>query len=149
MQNSQNKRGLSSGNSKLLVGIFFGFLLLFGPIDPFGIVGRTVYVIALPCLLWFSLNYFGSKWNAGKIENDRLTRGVVAILAGMLFMGSFFSYAKNYHSECTQSARTGDGGYECVGDYVTAPGPDISGTIILGAFGTIAALFALSKHNED
>ncbi|MDP2637539.1 MAG: hypothetical protein Q8P26_00565 [Candidatus Levybacteria bacterium] len=141
--------GLSSGNRKLLVGILFIVLLLWGPINPYGIIFRIAYLILLPTLLWLSLRHFGRKWDGGKSANDRLTRGILGIIAGVLFVGAYLSFTATYHSECTQSARAGDGGYECVGDYISVPGPNKVGGVMSVAFGIIAAWYAISKRDDN
>src|SRR5437016_2975041 len=101
METSQNKKiGLSSENRKLLVISFFIVLLLWGPIEPYGIVFRTIYLVILPTILWFCLGYFGGKWQADKVANDRLSRGVAGIIAGVFFVGAYLSFTATYHTEC-------------------------------------------------
>jgi hypothetical protein len=141
--------GLSSGNRNLLVGILAILLLLWGPINPYGIVFRIAYLIILPILLWFILKYFGDRWKAGKSTNDRLTRGILGIVAGVFFVGAYLSFTAPYHSQCTQEARTSDGGYECVGDYVSVSGPDKVSGLMSVAFGIIAAWYSISKRDEN
>ena len=41
---------------------------------------------------------------------------------------------RSEHLECTESVRTFDG-QECVGDYVSVPGPDMFGALLWLAFG--------------
>jgi len=139
--------GLSSNNKNLLVVIFFVVLLLWGPINPYGIVIRIAYLAILPTLLWFSLGYFGSKWKADEMANNRLARGVAGIIAGALFVGAYLSFTAPYHNECTQSIRISDGS-ECVGDYISVPGSNRVGTVMLVAFGAAATWLAISKHDD-
>lgn len=149
MTSSENKEsGLSSTNRNLLALLVFVVLLLWGPIALYGMVIRTVYLIVLPALLWFGLRYFGSKWEADELANERLTRGIAGILAGALFVGAYLSFNAAYHSECTQTVRSRDE-YECVGDYVRVPGGDRSGAFILAMFGILATWYAVAKHTED
>src|SRR3989344_3124142 len=115
MKADQNKEnGLSFSNRRLLVVLFFAVLLLWGSVDPFGIYVRTFYLATLPTLFWFILSYFGRKWKTDTLANDRLTRGIVGIVAGALFVGAYLSFTAMHHVECTQSVRTIDGS-ECVG----------------------------------
>ncbi len=51
----QNRFGLSSANRSFIVTIFIVGLLLFGPVQPYGIAIRIAYLIALPTALWFAL----------------------------------------------------------------------------------------------
>lgn len=82
MQDSQNKEtGLSSANINLLVGLLFIVLLLIGPMDPFGIIGRIAYLILLPFSLWFILSYFGKKWTYDAGTNERFTRFIAGTIA--------------------------------------------------------------------
>jgi hypothetical protein len=142
------KLGLSSSNRNLIVTIFFIVLLLWGPINPYGLIIRIAYLIILPILLWFCLGYFGNKWEADEAINDRLNRAIVAMIAGALFVGAYLSFTSNYHTECTQSTRTTDG-TECVGDYRTVKGPDKAGVLIFVAFASIATWYAVSKRNDN
>lgn len=140
--------GLNSNNRNLLVIMLFVILLIWGPIAPYGMVVRIGYLIILPALLWLGLGYVGSKWKADEMANNRLARGVAGIIAGALFVGAFLSFTAPYHTECTQSARTSDG-TECVGDYVSVKGRDLSGTFILVGLGALATWYAISKHEDD
>ncbi|OGE31538.1 hypothetical protein A3C59_05335 [Candidatus Daviesbacteria bacterium RIFCSPHIGHO2_02_FULL_36_13] len=149
MEYRQDKEtGLSSNNRSLLVALFTIVLLIWGPIDPYGMVVRIIYLVALPTVLWFSLGYFGKNWKADNQSNNRLARGIAGIIAGALFVGAYLSFAASYHTECTQSVRTRDGS-ECVGDYVSVPGRDISGTFIYVTLGAVATWYAISKHNDN
>lgn len=149
METGQNKEiGLSSNNRNLIVAIFFVVLLLWGPITPYGLIVRIAYLVVLPIILWFILGYVGNQWKADKSTNNRLTRGIAGIIAGVMFVGAYLSFTAHYHTECTQSVQTRDGS-ECVGDYVTAPGRDISGAIISVALGAVATWYAISKHNDN
>ncbi len=140
--------GLNSNNRNLLVGLLFVVLLIWGPIEPYGMVVRIAYLIALPALLWLGLGYFGSKWKGDELANDRLARGIAGIIAGAFFIGAYLSFTAPYHTECTQSVQTRDG-TECVGDYVTAKGRDVSGAFIQVVFGALATWYAISKHEDN
>jgi len=141
-------RSLSSNNRNFLVMLLFIILLIWGPIEPYGMVVRIGYLIALPTLLWFILGYIGSKWDGDDQSNNRLARGIAGIIAGGLFVGAYLSFTAPYHAECTQSVQTWDGS-ECVGEYVSVKGRDLSGTFILVGLGAMATWYAISKHESS
>lgn len=140
--------GLNSNNRNLLVGLLFVVLLICGPIEPYGMVVRITYLIALPTLLWFGLGYFGSKWEGDELANDRLARGIAGIIAGTLLVGAYLSFTSPYHTECTKTVQTRDG-TECVGDYVTVKGRDLRGTFVLVGLGALATWYAISKDEDN
>jgi len=140
----RKNKGLSEGNTKFIVGIIIGALVLFGPIEPFGLVIRMAYIIITPTLVWYGLRHWGTKWDMDDDANDRLTRALAALIAGALLFGAYLSYTSQYHTECTQYVQTRDG-QECVGDYVTRKGSDRSGAFIKLIGAGFAIWFALSK----
>ena len=143
MSTSQNECiGLSSNNRDLLVGIFFAVLLLWGPVEPFGITIRIAYLLILPGILWFILKYLGNKWRAGDAENRALTRKIVAVIAVALLFRSYLSFTASSHLECTQSIQTREGS-ECVGVYINVPGRDVSGTIVSAILGSFAIWYVI------
>ncbi|MFA6304819.1 MAG: hypothetical protein WCV73_02835 [Patescibacteria group bacterium] len=142
------EKGLNFNNRRLIVIIFVFILLFWGPIEPFGLVIRIAYVILLPILLWYFLKHFGQNWDGGKLANDRLTRGIIGIIAGVLFVGAYFYATSKYHTECTQEIQTRDG-IECVGDYVPVKGPDHVNAIFLVALGITATWYSIFRRNED
>lgn len=144
---SENKIGLSSENRKLLVALLFAILLIWGPIEPYGMIVRTAYLVVLPPLLWFGLGYFTKDLDIDKSTNDRLTRAIAGILAGAFFVGAYLSFTAPYHTACTQEVQTRDG-TECVGDYVGVKGGDRAGAFMLILFGGIASWYAVAKHDE-
>ncbi len=145
MQDQDKELGLSSNNRNLLVVLFATFLLIWGPIEPYGLVVRFAYLLMLPTLLWLGLSYFGRKWKVDQESNDRLTRAVAGIIAGVFFVGAYFAFTAKYHQECTQTVRTSDG-TECVGDYMGVKGPDIAEAVLLITFGAVATWYAVSKR---
>jgi hypothetical protein len=142
--------GLNHHNRALIILVVEALLLLWGPLEPYGIAVRMAYLIVSPILLWFGLGYFGKKWKADHLANDRLKRAIFAMLAGGLFVGTYLAYTSKYHSECTQTVRTRDG-YECVGDYVSVSGSDKVGALVQACFGIMFAWHAVveSKDNKN
>jgi len=149
MENEKKKiKGLSQDNRKLIVAVFTIVLLFWGPVVPYGMVVRIAYLILLPTLLWFILGYLGSKLDTNKITNDRLTRAIVSMIAAALFIGAYFAFTADYHTECDHEVRTGDG-TECIGDYVTVKGNDKVAGVIQLILGGVATWYAVSKHEKN
>lgn len=136
--------GLSDGNRNLIVILVVILLLIFGPIEPYGMVFRSVYLIIIPALIWLVLRYWGKKWGMDELTNDHLNRAIFALVAGMLLAGAYFSLTIKTHLECEQYTRDG----ECVGDYVKVKGPDKSRVIISIIFASTAFWLAISKRIE-
>lgn len=128
--------GLSGENKNLILITFVILLLIWGPIEPYGLVVRIGYLLALPAILLFVLNRLGRKWNAGVEENDRLNRAITGAIAGSLFVGAYLSFTSTHRMECTQEVRTREG-MECVGEYVAVKGRDISGAYIFTVLGGV------------
>ena len=149
MSRSQNEEtGLSQSNRTFIVSVFTIALLLLGTVEPYGMVIRIAYLILLPVALWYGLRYFGSRWRMGELENDRLNRAIAGIIAGVLFVQAFSYWTASHHMECTQEVQTRDG-IECVGDYVTAKGPDRSKAFTVAFFGGLAVWYAITKRSSD
>jgi len=148
MEKDLKKIGLSKENINFIVILITVLLLLFGPIQPYGMIIRITYLIIIPIIIWYSLKYFGSSWNMDKISNDRLNRTLAAIVAGMLLVSAYSSYTTKYHTECDQYIQTRDG-RECVGDYVTVKGADKSGMIMKLIFAGFAIWFSVAKKPEE
>lgn len=122
-----------------LVVLFASILLLWAPIDGSRLWLRTGYLILLPAGLFFALRFAWAAWRPSPETSDRLKRALAATIAGVLFVGAYVASQREYHEACTQSVQTRDG-TECVGDYVTVPGPDRFEILLLiasgvGAFG--------------
>lgn len=116
--------GLSDKNRNYIVGVVFLALLIFGPVQPYGMAIRLGYLAAIPAVLWFALPYVGDMLDMDGQANDRLNRGITAAIAGMLTVAAYQAATAKFHGECTQTVRDGQGGQECVGDIVTVAGPD-------------------------
>ena len=140
--------GLSEKNRNYIVGIVFVALLVFGPIQPYGMVSRTAYLAAIPAILWLALHFVGGKLDMDPFDNDRLGRGITAAIAGMLMVAAYQSATATHHGECTQTVRDGQGGYECVGDIVTVKGPDRGTALMLIVFAGVAFWVAISRESN-
>ena len=147
MEDPQKKSGLSNENIKFIVILTVIFLLLYGPIQPYGLVIRIAYLVIIPTIIWKGLKYFGKTWEMDKVSNDRLNRTLFAIVAGILLVSAYSSHASKYHTECDQYARTRDG-QECVGDYTTVKGPDKSGMIMKLIFAGFAIWLSIAEKPE-
>lgn len=148
MNDTKKEIGLSKENRNFLVSLVFALLLLFGPIDPYGIVIRTIYLIAIPILLYFFLKIFGERWQIDEVSNDYINRTIVSYIAGALLVGAYLSMTAKYHTECNQYVQTRDG-QECVGDYVTVKGSDKSGAFIQIILASFAIWYAVTKRQEE
>lgn len=80
------KRGLNADSIRYLIGFEVGLLVLFGPIQPYGIVIRLLYLILIPTITYFILKYIGKNWDAGELENDRLQRSIIGVGGGLLLL---------------------------------------------------------------
>lgn len=140
--------GLSKKNRNYIVGIVFVALLLFGPVQPYGMVIRVTYLAAIPAILWLALRYVGGKLEMDTIDNDRLYRGITALIAGMLVVAAYQSATATHHGECSQMVRDGHGGYECVGDIVTAKGADRGIAVMWIVFAGVAFWVAIARKSN-
>lgn len=145
--NQESVNGLSDENRKFIVILVIGILLIFGPVEPYGLAIRFAYLIIIPTLTWLALKYWGSKWEIDKQSNDQLNRVIAGGIAGALLVGAYLSYTASYHTECDQYAGRGDN-RECVGDYITVKGPATSKALMEVAFAGIAIWYAVSKRPE-
>lgn len=150
MPNEKQKKeiGLIENSRGSILFIFVLVLLIWGPIEPLGMPVRIAYLIILPIILYFALGYFIKTFGENKILNERLIRGLAAILAGGLLVAAISSFTSEYHSVCDQEVRTRDGS-ECVGDYVTVKGPDLVGGFFLVLFGGASAWYSIKTHQRD
>lgn len=140
--------GLSKKNRNYIVGIVFVALLVFGPVQPYGLVIRFAYLAAIPAVLWLALRYGGEKLDLSPDDNDRLNRGITATIAGMLTVAAYQTATAKYHGECSQTVRDGQGGYECVGDIVTVMGPDYGMAFMWIAFAAVAFWAATTRKSN-
>jgi len=147
MKQEKEIRGLSDNNIKLIVGLIFVCLLLFGSME-LGLIFRIAYLIIIPIVAWLVLRYLGKRWDLGILENDRLNRAIFACIAGVLLVGAYLSYNSKYHTECTQTVQTRDG-QECVGDYIAVKGSDKSGALIQIMLSGGALWWAVSKKRDE
>jgi hypothetical protein len=140
--------GLNEKNRNYIVTIVFVALLVFGPVQPYGLVIRIAYLAAIPALLWLALRYGGEKLDLNQNDNDRLNRGITAAIAGMLTVAAYEAATAKYHGECTQTVRDGQGEYACVGDIVTVIGPDYGMALMWISF-AVAAFWAATTRRSN
>ncbi len=144
----ENDSGLSSGNRNYIVTLIFVGLLIFGPVDPYGLVVRIGYLFAVPTAIWLGLPFVGRALNIDARTNDHINRALTASAAGALAVAACLSFTAANHSECTKYARDGDGGRECVGETVTRPGPDIANALMLTFLAGIAFWIAVARKPD-
>ncbi len=140
--------GLNEKNRNYIVTIVFVALLVFGPVQPYGLVIRFAYLAAIPALLWVALRYGGERLDLSPDDNDRLNRGITAAIAGMLTVAAYQAATSKYHGQCTQTVRDGQGGYECVGDIVMVKGPDYVTAFMLIAIAAAAFWAATTRRSN-
>jgi len=138
--------GLSSQNTGFLVFLVAAVLLVFGPIQPYGLVVRTVYLIAIPTSLWFALAHWRKRWRIDALTNDRVNRMLCSVVAGALLVGSYQAYTAKHHFECDQLVQTDDG-TDCVGDYVRVKGGDIEEAFIMALIAATMIWVAVAKRD--
>ena len=149
MKNSEvSKNGLSDENRNFITLLVVGILLIFGPIEPYGLAIRFAYLISIPTLVWVALKYWGSKWEMDGQSNNQLNRVIAGGIAGALLVGAYLSYTASYHTECDQYVQTRDGEEECVGEYITVKGPDKTNALIQILVAGIAIWYAVAKRPE-
>lgn len=107
----------------ILAWIVFGLLLLFAPVQPYGMVVRIAYLVLVPFAVWLGLTWAVSHWQIEVEFTDRLVPVLWGAFGGAMLVGAYLSATSTYHSECTEEIMTRDG-KECVGDYVPVDGPD-------------------------
>lgn len=133
------------GLRRYLVGVVAFGLLLWGPINyswPAWFAIRIAYLIAIPVATWFLLAWVWTTWRPDTTTEDRLARTIAGATAGVLFVGAILAAQTDHHFDCTQAVQTRDG-YECVGDYVPAPGPDLGKAFMLVIAAGFAAWFGV------
>jgi len=144
---NKSKFGLSNENRNFIVTIVVIALLLFGPVEPYGIFIRFAYLIIIPVVTWFCLRHFGSRWKISEFSNNRLMRIITICIACVLLVGAYGSLTSKYHSECDEYANSIDG-RECVGDYIIVKGPDKVGALFQIIIAGIAIYYAVSKKTN-
>lgn len=147
MQDTNKINGLAQSNINLIVTIFTICLLLWGPVEPFGMFVRTAYLVLFPILLYFGLGHFGKKWDIDKAANERLNRAIAGVIAGLFFAQAGLYFTAKQHTECDQRVPTRDG-TECVGDFITVDGADKAGGFIALVFGGLATWYAVAEHKK-
>lgn len=147
MTNDKQQFGINKTNRKVITCIVFLILLLFGSIEPYGIVIRIAYLIIIPLIIWYGIFYLGGAKSGFKINNEYLNRALASAIAGALLVGAYLAFTSPYHPQCDQYAGHGDN-TECVGDYVRASGPDKAAGVLQLVVSGIAFWYAVSEKTE-
>lgn len=140
--------GFSSSNLSYIAGLTFVALLLLGPVEPYGMMTRILYLIAVPFAVWFALRFMGNHLDIDAQANDYVSRAITASLAGMLFLAAYQESTARQHMECSESVRDGDS-TECIGELVMKPGPDKGNAFILILFAGLAFGVAISRRPSE
>lgn len=142
----KNELRLSDSNRNLIVTLVLALLLIFGPIEPYGIIFRSAYLIIIPTILWLILRYWGEKWSMNYWSNDYLNRSIFVVIASILLIGAYLSFTDKNHLECEQYVGRGEGG-GCV-DYIMVKGPSKGGAIMSTIFAGVSFWWAFSKRKK-
>lgn len=138
--------GLSSANRTYIVTLVFGVLLIFGPVEPYGLTIRLLYLFLIPAGVWLIIGLLGTHLDVDSRINDHISRALSASIAGMLVVAAYQSFTAKQHLECTQYAGDGQGGRECVGDFVTTRGPDKGEAFMLILLAGVAFWVAIAPR---
>lgn len=149
MNEKEKIKGLSKSNQTFILTVFFIALLIFGPIEPYGLIIRIAYLIVLPALLYFLLKYIGNTYELDDGMNDRIGRSLASMIAGGFFVAAFITLTQKSHMECDELLKVGRDEAECVGDYVRVSGPDYFQGIVFIAIGAVAVWYSLVRRNDQ
>jgi hypothetical protein len=134
--------GFSNSNRNYIVGLVFFALLMLGPVQPYGMMVRTIYLIAIPVAVWFALRLIGKHLDIDTQNNDYINRAITASLAGMLVLAAYQAATAERHVGCTRSAPDGD----CIGEFITKSGPDKGTAFMLVLFAGVAFWGAITRR---
>lgn len=131
------ERSSAVGIRKFLTGVVAFIVLIWGPVSPLAL--RVAMLVGLPTAAWFLLGWMWRVWRPDDAAEDRLFRTLAGFFAAVLCVGAVLEARRDFHFECTEGMPTRDG-FECVGDYERAPGPDLGSALMLA----MASAFAFS-----
>ncbi|WP_288806509.1 hypothetical protein [uncultured Novosphingobium sp.] len=146
--NDENSDGAALENRKYITALVFLGLLLLGPIKPYGLTFRLIYLAAAPAAVWYFLGLVGKSLAIDRDTHDRINRAITATIGGAFAVAAYFSFTAPTHSQCTQYVRDRDGGQECVGDSVTVKGPDFTGGFMCIMAAGFAFWFAVAPRSK-
>ena len=118
---------------KYFVTVIFVTLLFWGPIDntwPAWFAIRIGYLILIPLIIAFLLNWIWDKWKPNAPIEDILERTLSSIICGALIIMTIFEIQAKTHLENDHWIRTREG-MEAVGDEILVKGPDYGQIFIL------------------
>jgi hypothetical protein len=119
-----------------------------GPFSHTGWPFGSGNLIAIPISLSLVLRSAGRQLNLDERDNDYINRAITAGVAGMLLVSAYLSFTAIHHSECTQFFPDGQGGRDCVGDYVIKVGPDFGDAFMYVLFAATAFWFAIARRSD-
>ena len=111
----------------LLVAIYVVAAIYWGPNPNFlGLpyVVRVLYLIVLPSVVWLALIPVWRKWRPDKGTERKLFSATALALGAALFFGAGITSQAASHLECTELQKVGHQDAECVGEYISVPGPN-------------------------
>jgi hypothetical protein len=122
-------------------------LLIWGPIDDkwtawFAI--RLGYLVLIPTIVWFLLNWIWDKWNPNTRTEDILERALSLVITIFLLVMAIFEIQAKTHLENDHWIRTREG-MEAVGDDILVKGPDYGHIFILVVIAICVFWFGVLK----
>jgi hypothetical protein len=122
-------------------------LLIWGPIDDkwtawFAI--RLGYLVLIPTIVWFLLNWIWDKWNPNTRTEDILERALSLVITIFLLVMAIFEIQAKTHLENDHWIRTREG-METVGDDILVKGPDYGHIFILVVIAICVFWFGVLK----
>lgn len=137
--------GLDLTNIGFLSVILFVVMVFVTPSG--SIFLRMLYMLGVPLAFFLIIFALSRRWKLDDQDNDRINRWIVAMIAGALYVSVFIMLNEKSHIECSSTVRSYDG-YECVGDYKRAIGPNYGGAVMAFIFGSFASWYAIAKRDD-
>ncbi len=132
---------------KYFVTAIFVTLLIWGPIDdtwPAWFAIRLGYLVLIPTIVWFILNWIWDKWNPDTRTEDILERALSLVITIFLIVMAIFEIQAKTHLENDNWIRTREG-MEAVGDEILVKGPDYGNALIFLLIGIGVFWFGVLK----
>lgn len=133
----------------LLTGTILAVLIIWGPIDhswPAWLAIRIGYLIFVPLIVWFLLEWLWKRWDPDSEVELILDRILFLIISFTLFTIAFFKATAKTHIGNTLSIQTRDG-IEDVGDPLVLSGPDWQLVFVIIVFALMFLWYGVIKKD--
>ena len=136
----------------LLVGVYVVVALLWGP-SP-SLMGvphliRVLYLLVLPGVVWMGLIPIWRRWHPDRDNERWLFMAATVAVAVLLFVAAALAAQADSHLECTELQKVGYQDAECVGEYISVPGPNRGIVFFLALGGAISLFVGWSARNDN